>query len=95
MKHDMLAGRTETHDHGYGCMTLEPVFVRRSDAKTGTTVGSCRMSSRGNRNLTNIVILSAQNFVGDPEATIRLPVRVPFGFHGGRAPDSHFASIFK
>jgi hypothetical protein len=37
--------------------------------------------------LSDVVILDAQNFVGEPVATIRLPVRVPFGFHGGWAPD--------
>jgi carotenoid cleavage dioxygenase len=37
--------------------------------------------------LSDVVILDAQDFAGDPIATIRLPVRVPFGFHGGWAPD--------
>ena len=31
--------------------------------------------------------IDAQHFAGEPIATIRLPVRVPFGFHGGWAPD--------
>ena len=39
------------------------------------------------RNLSDIVILDARDFIGDPVATIHLPVRVPFGFHGGWAPD--------
>jgi carotenoid cleavage dioxygenase-like enzyme len=32
-------------------------------------------------------ILDAQDFAGEPIATIRLPVRVPHGVHGGWAPD--------
>jgi hypothetical protein len=39
------------------------------------------------RDLSDVVILDAQDFAGEPIATIRLPVRVPFGFHGGWAPD--------
>ena len=34
------------------------------------------------RDLSDVVILNAQDFAGEPIATIRLPVRVPFGFHG-------------
>jgi len=39
------------------------------------------------RDLSDVVILDARDFGGEPIATIRLPVRVPFGFHGGWAPD--------
>ena len=39
------------------------------------------------RDLSDVVILEAQVFAGEPIATIRLPVRVPFGFHGGWAPE--------
>ena len=38
-----------------------------------------------------VVILDAQDFLGEPIATIRLPVRVPFTFHGGWAPDQNAA----
>jgi carotenoid cleavage oxygenase len=41
---------------------------------------------------TDVVILEAQDFSGDPVATVRLPVRVPFGFHGSWAPDLDTAS---
>jgi carotenoid cleavage dioxygenase-like enzyme len=34
-----------------------------------------------------VVILDALDFSGDPVATIRLPARVPFGFHGGWVTD--------
>ena len=35
----------------------------------------------------NVVILHAQDFAADPVATIHLPQRVPFGFHGNWVPD--------
>jgi carotenoid cleavage dioxygenase len=35
----------------------------------------------------DVVILSAQDFSGDPVAVISLPQRVPFGFHGNWVPD--------
>jgi carotenoid cleavage dioxygenase-like enzyme len=33
------------------------------------------------------VILAAQDFAGPPVTVVELPVRVPFGFHGGWVPD--------
>ena len=30
----------------------------------------------------DVVILNAQDFTGEPLATVHLPQRVPFGFHG-------------
>ena len=39
------------------------------------------------RNASDIVILSAQDFGAEPLAVVELPVRVPFGFHGDWIPD--------
>jgi carotenoid cleavage dioxygenase len=39
------------------------------------------------RHTSDVVILSAQDFAGPPVAVVELPVRVPFGFHGGWVPD--------
>ena len=35
-----------------------------------------------------LVIQHAQDLAGDPVATVHLPVRVPFGFHGNWVPDA-------
>ena len=40
------------------------------------------------RNVAEVVILHAQDFLGDPVATIDLGVRVPFGFHGNWVADT-------
>ncbi|MFF2963470.1 carotenoid oxygenase family protein [Streptomyces sp. NPDC057963] len=39
------------------------------------------------RDATDLLILSAQDFTGEPVARVHLPVRVPPGFHGSWVPD--------
>jgi carotenoid cleavage dioxygenase len=90
-KHDMLLGTSEVHDFGPGRMTLEPVFVRRPGAVQEDDGWIMSYVYDGNRNLSDVVILDAQDFAGEPIATIHLPVRVPFGFHGGWAADTHLS----
>lgn len=86
-KHDVLDGRTEAHDFGAGVSSLEPVFVPR-DGATGEDDGYVMAYTYdAKRNTSDVVILSAQDFTGEPLAVIELPVRVPFGFHGDWVPD--------
>ncbi len=87
MKHDVERQTTEVHDYGRGRMTSEPVFVRKPDASAEDEGWIMSSVYDPERNLSDIVILDAQDFAGDPVATIRLPVRIPFTFHGGWAPD--------
>ncbi len=88
MKHDVLRGATEVHNYGNGRTTLEPVFVRKPGAVAEDEGWIMSYVYDAERNLSDVVILDAQDFSGEPVATIRLPVRVPFGFHGGWAPDA-------
>jgi carotenoid cleavage dioxygenase len=87
LKHDLVSGHTETHDYGPGRVTLEPVFVPASDdaAEDDGWVMSYVYDATTDRS--DVVILHAQDFTGDPVATIHLPTRVPFGFHGNWVPD--------
>jgi carotenoid cleavage dioxygenase-like enzyme len=88
IRHDLAAGTTEVHDHGPGRVTLEPVFVPRAEgaAEDDGWVMSYVYDATTDRS--DVVILDARDFTGDPVATIHLPVRVPFGFHGSWLPDA-------
>ncbi|MCQ9154960.1 carotenoid oxygenase family protein [Acidomonas methanolica] len=92
MKHDMVRGITEIHDYGAGRMTLEPIFVRKPNAVAEDEGWIMSYVYDAGRNLSDVVILDAQDFAGEPVATIRLPVRVPFGFHGGWVADDDSVS---
>ena len=93
MKHDLQRETTEVHDYGPGRMTSEPVFVRKPGAAAEDEGWIMSYVYDPKRDLSDVVILDAQDFAGEPIATIRLPVRVPFGFHGGWAPDVNAASV--
>jgi len=87
VKHDVERQTAELHDYGPARVTMEPVFVPRTGAAAEDDGWIMSYVYDGARDLTDVVILDASDFAGDPVATIRLPVRVPFGFHGGWVPD--------
>jgi carotenoid cleavage dioxygenase len=72
----------KVHDHGPLRFGSECVFVPRSDsAEEGdgwvlTYVWDARL------NTSDLVIIDAKDFDGPAVAKVKLPVRVPFGFHG-------------
>ena len=86
-KHDVKKERTEVHDFGPAHASLEPVFVPREGAKDEDDGYVMAYVFNGERNASDVVILSGQDFTGSPLAVVELPVRVPFGFHGGWFPD--------
>ncbi|HKM71781.1 MAG TPA: carotenoid oxygenase family protein [Stellaceae bacterium] len=93
MKHDLERGTTEVHDFGPGQVTLEPVFVKKAGGVAEDEGWIMSYVYDPERNLSDVVILDAQDFDGEPVARIRLPVRVPFGFHAAWTPDVDTASV--
>ena len=87
-KHDVETGRTEVHDYGTGRIGLEPVFIPRPGARGEDDGWVVTYVYDANRGTSDVVILDAQAFGDAPVATIQLPVRVPFGFHGNWLPDA-------
>jgi carotenoid cleavage dioxygenase-like enzyme len=88
IKHDVQGGSSEVRDFGRDATVGESVFAPSSpDAAEddGFVMAFVHNPERGSSDL---VILAAQDFSGDPVATIHLPARVPLGFHGSWIPDS-------
>jgi carotenoid cleavage dioxygenase len=88
VKHDFELGTTTTHAYGDGQASGEGVFIPRSDdaAEDDGWVMSLVYDAATDRS--DLVILDAQNFAGEPVATVHLPRRVPYGFHGNWIPDA-------
>lgn len=81
-KHDLEAGTRQIHDFGPGRYPGEFVFIP-AHAKAGEDEGwlmGLVVNHPGET--TDLVILNARAFEGEPQATIHIPHRVPPGFHG-------------
>jgi carotenoid cleavage oxygenase len=87
IKHDLDRGTTEVHDYGPGRMTGELVFVPRSADAAEDDGWLLSLVYDATTDRSDLVVLHAQDFTGDPVATVHLPQRVPFGFHGNWVPD--------
>lgn len=85
VRHDLNTGAAVTHSFG-PAVSGEAVFVPGpgpADESNGWYISYVYDPVRDGSDL---VILDASDFAGDPVATIALPQRVPFGFHGNWVP---------
>ena len=87
LKHDLDAGSTEMHTFGRGIHAGEGVFVTASDSAAEDEGWVLSVVYDEGRDASELVILDATDFSGAPVATVQLPQRVPFGFHGSWVPD--------
>lgn len=81
-KHDLVEGGREVHDFGAGHHPGEFVFVpahENAGEDEGWLIGFVIDEPS---DTTELVILDARKFESGPVATIRLPHRIPPGFHG-------------
>ena len=86
-KHDLVNGGAVLHHEGDHRVFMEPVFVPAS-AEAGEDEGWIMAYTYDKaENTSDVVIIHAQDFAAPPVATIHLPQRVPFGFHGNWIAD--------
>ncbi len=87
VKIDAATGQTDTYMPPPGDQNSEPVFVSdpaRTTAEDGGWLLFC--AYRADTDTSDLVILDAQN-LKEPVAVIRVPRRIPAGFHGAWLPD--------
>jgi len=90
VKHDYATGnsafqRLSTNDD----MTSgEPIFIPREGATAEDDGWILCVWGDPRRNTSELVILAAQDFEGEPVARVRLDHHVPIGFHGNWIPDT-------
>ena len=88
VKYDVATGSTETHDFGANGYPGEFVFVPASDAAAEDEGWAIGLVYDRSTDTSNLVILDGRSPSAPPVATIHLPRRVPFGFHGSWVDDS-------
>lgn len=86
LKHDLHTGATREFDHGPGRAAGEAVFVARAGATAEDDGYLLAFVHDLNGRSTELVVMDARDFTGYL-ARIRLPQRVPFGFHGDWVSD--------
>ena len=87
IKYDLRAGVSAMHEFGTGRVPAEPVFVPASATAAEDEGWLMTYVYDAARDGSELVILDAADVSGKPVATIALPQRVPFGFHGSWIPD--------
>jgi carotenoid cleavage dioxygenase len=86
-RHDMETGAILRHDYGPHHMPAEAVFVPRHPDAAEDDGWLIAFVYNLRNDSSTLVVLDAGNLDGEAAATIRLPARVPLGFHGNWIAD--------
>lgn len=82
-KIDLERGNTvELRAHGTHNGCGEPVFVPRRDDAAEDDGWVLYLAYDHERNASELLVVESRDFTGEPVARVRLPHRVPYGFHG-------------
>jgi carotenoid cleavage dioxygenase len=87
IKHDLQAASRQVHDFGPGCHPGEFVFHPGSADSAEDEGWLLGYVVDAGRQTTDFVVLAANDFSAEPVAVVRLPHRIPAGFHGNWVPD--------
>jgi carotenoid cleavage dioxygenase-like enzyme len=87
LRHDLTRGSTEAREFGRDATVGEAVFAPSSPDAAEDDGYAMAFVHNPERGASDLVILAAQDFLGDPVAIVHLPARVPLGFHGSWIAD--------
>lgn len=87
IKHDMQTGQTTTHAFGEGRHGGEAYFVPAQSATSEDHGYLMTIVYNEASRRSDLVILDALDMARPPLATVHLPTRVPYGFHGNWVAD--------
>uniref|UniRef100_A0AAU2V5M7 Dioxygenase n=1 Tax=Streptomyces sp. NBC_00003 TaxID=2903608 RepID=A0AAU2V5M7_9ACTN len=86
LRYDLRTAAVARHDFGAGRAPAEAAFAPADDRPGGPGWLLSYVYDAA-RDASDLVILDAENLAAPPVATVHLPQRVPFGFHGNWLAD--------
>jgi carotenoid cleavage dioxygenase len=86
-RYDVEAGTSVEKDFGARYVPGEPVFVARSADAAEQDGWVLALRYDRERDCSDLVVLDANEFDGEPVAVVQLPRRVPVGLHGSWVAD--------
>lgn len=88
LKHDFISGESMVWKVGEGSFVGEPTFVPRLEAEPGVEDDGYLLVHAFHEvtKVSEVLVLDARRFGSDPICRMRLPRRVPYGFHATWVP---------
>jgi len=86
-KYDLEAGTSSTYSYGADAEAGEPVFASDPDGVAEDDGWLLNFVFDRPSGTSSLVVLDAHDLDAEPVATVHLPRRVPFGFHGNWMPE--------
>jgi carotenoid cleavage oxygenase len=87
IKHDLLRRTSEVRALPCADGGCEAVFVPAAPDAAEDDGWVLSLVYDAGRDTSDLLVLNAADFTGEPAAVVHLPQRVPFGFHGNWVPD--------
>lgn len=88
VRHDLDTGATLEHDYGARTAVGEAVFAPDPDGRDELDGWLLNFVTDLDTEQSELVVLDARDLDGEPVARVRMPRRVPLGFHGNWMADS-------
>ncbi|MFB9432394.1 carotenoid oxygenase family protein [Streptoalloteichus tenebrarius] len=89
LKYDTRTGASQAHELGRDHVSSEAVFVPAADGRSEDEGWLLSIVTDRAGAASDLLVLDAADLAAPPVATVRLPRRVPAGFHGSWVPDTN------